>query len=160
MKRQPTYKQLKLRLGVREVDGILKCFGRLGQSELELETKQPVLLPRNHPLTRPIINSSHIRTLHGGVNITLADIRTNYWILKGRQQVKRSTMHCVTCKKVQGKFFLRAQVGELPSIRSTQARPFERTGTDFAGPLYVKEDSKINKTYVTIFSCAVTRGMH
>ena len=39
LKRQQNYKQLKLKLGVREVDGILKCFGRSGQSELELETK-------------------------------------------------------------------------------------------------------------------------
>ena len=161
LKRQPNYEQLKLRLGVREVNGILKCFGRLGQSELELETKQPVLLPRNHPLTRLIINSSHDRTLHGGVNITLAEIRRNCWIPNGRQQVKRSTMHCVTCKKVQGKSFPKAQVGELPSIRSTQqARPFERSGVDFAAPLYVKQDGKSNKTYVAIFSCAVTRGMH
>ena len=160
LKRQPNYEQLKLRLGGRGVNGILKCFGRLGQSELELETKQPVLLPRNHPLTRLIINSSHVRTLHSGVNITLAEIRRNYWIPKGRQQVKCSTMHCVTCKKVQGKSFLKAQVGELPSIRSTQARSFERTGVDFAGPLYVKQDGKSNKTYVAIFSCAVTRGMH
>ena len=159
LKRQPNYEQLKLRLGVREVNGILKCFGRWGQSELELETKQPVLLPRNHPLTRLIINSSHVRTLHGGVNITLAEIRRNYWIPKGRQQVKRSTMHCVTCKKVQGKSFLKAHIGELPSIRSTPARPFERTGVDFAGPLYVKQDGKSNKTYVAIFSCAVMRRM-
>ena len=45
LNRQPNYEQLKLRLEVREDSGILKCFGRLGQSELELETKQPVLLP-------------------------------------------------------------------------------------------------------------------
>ena len=133
---------------------------KLGQSELELETKQPVLLPRNHPLIRLIINSSHARTLNGGVNVTLAEVRRKYWIPKGRQQVKRSTMHCVTCKKVQGKSFPRAQVGDLPSVRSTQARPFERTGIDFSGPLYVKEDGKSNKTYVVIFSCTVTRRMH
>ena len=69
-------------------------------------------------------------------------------------------MHCVTCKKVQGKSFPKAQVRELPSIRSTQARPFETTGVDFAGPLYVKQDGESNKTYVAIFSCVVTRGMH
>ena len=69
-------------------------------------------------------------------------------------------MHCVTCKKVQGKSFPRAHVGDLPSVRSTQARLFERTGINFSGPLYVKENSKSNKTYVVIFSCTVTRGMH
>ena len=69
-------------------------------------------------------------------------------------------MHCVICKKVQGKSFSKAQVGELPSIKSTQARPFETTGVDFAGALYVKQDGKSNKTYVVIFSCAVMRGIH
>ena len=49
-------------------------------------------------------------------------------------------------------------MGDLPSIRSTQARSFERTGIDFSGPLYVKVNGKSNKTCVVIFSCAVTMG--
>ena len=40
----------------------------------------------------------------------------------------------------------------------TTGQPFETTGVDFAGPLYVKPDNK--KVYIALFTCAVTRAVH
>ena len=104
------------------------------------------------------INSSQVRTLHGRVNITLVEVRRNYWIPKGRQQVNVGQWDCVICKKFQGKSFLRPQVGDLPSIEIIQARPFEKAGVDFAGPMSVKENGRSENTNVAILSCTVTRA--
>ena len=38
--------------------------------------------------------------------------------------------------------------------------PFETTGVDFAGPLYVKTQSSMTKAYIALSTCAVTRAVH
>ena len=38
--------------------------------------------------------------------------------------------------------------------------PFVHIGTDFAGPLYVKEGSSVKKAYVCVFTCASSRMIH
>ncbi|GFQ86456.1 uncharacterized protein TNCT_386531 [Trichonephila clavata] len=45
----------------------------------------------------------------------------------------------------------------LPNDRIEKSQPFEITGMDFAGPLYLKDGSKV---YVSLFTCAVTRNVH
>ncbi|KAG1927518.1 hypothetical protein F2P79_024188 [Pimephales promelas] len=48
----------------------------------------------------------------------------------------------------------------LPRDRVSEKPPFEVTGIDFAGPLYVKGDRALCKAYVALFTCAVTRAVH
>ncbi|XP_035214828.1 uncharacterized protein LOC118188503 [Stegodyphus dumicola] len=48
----------------------------------------------------------------------------------------------------------------LPPDRCREAFPFEKSGIDYAGPLYVKNGRELSKTYVLLFTCAVTRAVH
>lgn len=48
----------------------------------------------------------------------------------------------------------------LPKDRVIEAPPFEVTGVDFAGPLFVKSKNNAEKAYVALFTCAVTRAVH
>jgi len=42
-----------------------------------------------------------------------------------------------------------------------EAPPFSRTGVDFAEALYVKGPTgRMNKAYIALFSCCVTRAIH
>ena len=43
------------------------------------------------------------KVCHEGVESTLTKFRLKYWIIKGRQTVRKIIKPCVTCKKVQGK---------------------------------------------------------
>ena len=40
--------------------------------------------------------------------------------------------------------------------------PFETTGIDYAGPLYVQEenDKELRKCYILLFTCATVRAVH
>ncbi|CAI6372092.1 unnamed protein product [Macrosiphum euphorbiae] len=55
-------------------------------------------------------------------------------------------------------------MGNLPSFRISQIKPFCRTGVDFTGPFQVKAAMirKINvtKAYICIFVCMVTTAVH
>lgn len=48
----------------------------------------------------------------------------------------------------------------LPRDRVRESPPFEVTGVDFAGPLYVKSSGQPKKAYIALFTCAVTRAVH
>ena len=49
------YEKLVRQLKIVERDGIVRCKGRLGHSDLELEVREPILLPKDHHLTKLIL---------------------------------------------------------------------------------------------------------
>jgi len=48
----------------------------------------------------------------------------------------------------------------LPADRVKPQKPYEVTGIDFAGPLYIKVGSDVRKSYIALFTCATTRAVH
>lgn len=84
-------------------DGVLRCKGRIQNSTLPYSIKFPVLLPRKHHFTELVILHSHGTVKHNGIRETLTEVRSNYWIVKGRQAVKGLLSRCVVCKKLSGK---------------------------------------------------------
>ena len=98
------FKQMQISLGVYKDDsGVLRCSGRIQNSLLPYSTKCPVLLPKKHYFTRLIILDSHEKVFHNKVNEILAQLRPEYWVVKGRQAVKEVVGRCVICKKLEGK---------------------------------------------------------
>ena len=161
MKQQANFSQLGNSLGVCEEGGILRCGGRLGNSDLEISARNPILLPREHKLTEMIVRDCHDKVHHCGVRATLAEVRAKYWVPKGRQMVKKVLGRCVTCKRLEGKPYGSPPVAPLPDFRVKEAAPFSKVGVDFAGPLFIKgTNGSMNKVYIALFSCCVTRAVH
>ena len=130
-------------------------------SDLELSARYPIILPKDHRLTELLVRKSHSDVHHCGVRATLCRLRSKYWVVKGRQLVKRIVGKCVTCKRLEGKSYSEAPVSDLPGFRVRQAAPFSKVGIDFAGPLFIKVCADCsNKVYVALFSCCVTRAIH
>ena len=44
-----------------EDQGVLRCIGRLVNFDLEFDARRPVLLPKEHKLTKLVIESCHRR---------------------------------------------------------------------------------------------------
>lgn len=59
---------------------ILRVGGRLANAPIPFSKKHPVLLA-DHPVTRLIIRHAHVQSLHAGIQLTLATLRQEYWIL-------------------------------------------------------------------------------
>ena len=147
VEKSPNYKQLVVTLSLVKQDGLIRCTGRLGRSDLEESAKKPILLPKDHWLTHLLIQEAHQSILHGGVRETLAEVRSHYWICQGRQQVKKFVQKCVTCQKFQGRLYPAPDTAELHEFRVTESRPFSKTGVDFAGPIYTGK-SQMKKVYL------------
>uniref|UniRef100_L7LXX7 Putative tick transposon n=1 Tax=Rhipicephalus pulchellus TaxID=72859 RepID=L7LXX7_RHIPC len=138
---------------------ILRIRTRLENADLTCCEKTPVLLPNNHPVTHLIVMRAHQTVLHGGVGATLAEIRARFWVVRARQAVKRAIGKCLTCARFRAKA-TSAPVAPLPCDRVRNSRPFEITGVDFAGPMFVKDHGGAKKVYIVLFSCAVVRAIH
>ncbi|XP_065051285.1 uncharacterized protein LOC135680959 [Rhopilema esculentum] len=155
MKRSQASEELKSDIAL-EIDesGVWRCNGRI-------PGYNPIFLPKNNRLVASLIQQSHEKTLHGGVSMTLSDMRKRYWVPKLRSQVKKIVHQCNRCKRHRVKPLPSPGKSMLPEFRAQLSQPFAFTGVDFAGPIIYKiKKSTFGKSYVALFTCASTRAVH
>ena len=139
----------------------MRCNGRLSKADLPPSIKHPILLDKGHHITSLIVQDSHKRVMHGGVKLTLTELRARFWIVQGRQFVKKLLYKCVICRKLEGRPYQAPPSPPLPEFRVKECPPFAYTGVDFAGPLYVKNHTgPQQKVWICLYTCCVTRAIH
>lgn len=143
--------------------GLLCVGGRLKNINLSENQRHPILLPKSHHVTKLIIERAHYDGFHAGIQTTLYQIRQNYWLIDGRNQVRKVIRNCIRCARINpGK--TEPSLGQLPAVRLNIARPFTNVGVDYCGPFYIKEKKLRNrnriKAYISIFICLVTKAVH
>ncbi|XP_025263150.1 uncharacterized protein LOC112637495 [Camponotus floridanus] len=125
-KRQPLPKSnslLKLTFHRRTFsEGLLRIGGRL---KLPSSAKHPLILPKKSTLTQLIIADAHLRTMHGGTQLTLSFIRNNYWIIGSRTPVRSHILKCVRCARSTNEST--TNMGQLQVEKLTSSRPFLKT---------------------------------
>lgn len=117
---------------------MIRIKGRLHNAPIE---GHPIILPRKTCLNQLIIDDCYDRLLDAGVEQTLAEIRTQYWIIKGRVAVKQMKRNCVVCNKVEQQPFNQVP----PPLLRDRVQPgytFQLIGIDHCGPLFVKDDQQ------------------
>ncbi|XP_024888522.1 uncharacterized protein LOC112465275 [Temnothorax curvispinosus] len=142
--------------------GVLRVGGRLKHAMLPTDERHPMIAPPSW-LTRLIIESCHRRTLHGGVQLTLGLLRLRFWISRGRSVVKQRLHRCVTSTRWRATT-PQLPMGNLPRGRVTPARPFLRTGLDYAGPIFIRTTKgrghRAHKAFIAVFVCLCTKAVH
>ena len=157
-RKEVTLKQLNLFMD----EGVIHCQGRINRASVPVTAKKPILLPPKHWFTILIIREHHKLVHHNGVGETLNSLRATYWIVRGREAVKKEVRRCMVCLRWEGKPYSTPIIPDLPEERVSQEPPFTNTGIDFAGPLYVQNLHSTDKwkVYVCLFTCASTRAIH
>ena len=143
--------------------GLLRLKGRFENAALDYDEKHPLILRslENSFFTKLIILDSHERVLHHGIETTLSDIRSNFWIVKGRKAVKSVLRKCVTCRRYQGSPLLPLETPDLPDYRLNILYAFQCTGLNYAGPLFIKNNTDTTlKVYILLFACVSSRALH
>ncbi|XP_046862768.1 uncharacterized protein LOC124456341 [Xenia sp. Carnegie-2017] len=134
-------------------EGVLECRGRM-QGEC------PIYIPPESELAKKLVMHEHLRTLHGGVSLTMTAVRENYWIPRLRQLTKKVRSRCNGCKRLQASAFAKPPTGNLPKDRTEGSRPFQVIGVDYAGPfIYKKRAGKEGKAYLLLVGCSLTRAV-
>lgn len=143
---------------------LLRVGGRLRTAHhLSSEFRSPMILPAKHPVTELIISSEDRRCNHTvGTNHLLANLSCRFWIVKGRQAVKRHRYACCGCQRIWRKPLV-PPMGVLPDFRTEgPLLAFSRAAVDFAGPFLVKRGrGRVQeKRYAAVFTCLQTRACH
>ncbi|XP_048010442.1 uncharacterized protein LOC125244397 [Megalobrama amblycephala] len=161
---QPVHISSKLRNLAPELDqttDLIRVGGRLRQlqqvSDLDIH---PIVLDPRHPATMLLIKDYDERLLHAGSERLFAEIRRQYWILRGRQVIKKYQLHCPECQKWRAQPKV-PQMADLPMARLRIFRPpFFSTGVDCFGPFIAKIGRRNEKRWGVIFKCLTTRAIH
>ena len=143
-------------------DGLIRSRGRLDRSSrLAYEVKNPILLGKHHPVTKLVIVDCHVKCSHLGTGATLAELRqSGYWVPQGRQAVNKILASCARCKRYNSRPVLPNTVASLPAPRADFEVPFQHTGVEFTGHVWVKDGSSDRKMYQLIFTCMNERAVH
>lgn len=143
--------------------GLLRVGGRLTHSDLEFNAKHQLLMPYDHFVTDLIIKRTHMNTMHGGPMLTEAQIRQQYWIIKGYRRIKTIIYKCEICRRFS-RTRMQQYMGDLPRNRVTGIRAFINCGVDYAGPIAVRTTKgrgyKSTKGYIAVFICLATKAIH
>jgi transposase InsO family protein len=143
-----------------DTDGILKVGGRLQQSQtIPDEMKYPAILPKNCRLAALLARQIHEDTMHGCLQLCIAELRRNYWVISSRSMFRKIIRDCVKCCTFNSRA-LSPLMGDLPEVRITPSPAFTHTGLDFAGPFYTKCGTKVLKSYLAVFVCFTTKAIH
>ena len=125
---------------------------------------EPIILPKDHTVTKLFIHDIHKKFGHSGPSLTLYKARKRVWIINARQAVKKSLYKC-SCRK---NIMLGEQMGKIPNWRHENPTIWTRVGTDVLGPFFVKnkclkcnkkDDNHLNKTFAILWTDLVSRGV-
>ena len=118
---------------------------------------QPIILPKDHQVTKLFIQDVHKKFGHSGPSLTLYKVRQKAWITSGRQQIKKALLKC-SCRQ---NILLNERMGKIPLWRTEKPSIWTRVGTDVFGPLWVKtnDGKSTTQTYAILWTDLISRGV-
>ena len=146
----------------KDEDGLLRVHGRLEDIRtLPKDMRNPILLPRNHPLVYLLLQHMHETNRHCGYQRLMHEAGRKFWIIGLRGMAKYLTNKCVVCNKLRKKL-LGQIMGQIPSLRVAAGfPPFSNTAIDMFGPFHIRLGRKaLKEAQVIIFTCMTTRAVH
>ncbi|KAK7929198.1 hypothetical protein WMY93_005593 [Mugilogobius chulae] len=108
--------------------GLIRVGGRLRKAEGLQDTIHPIVLAPDHPTTRLLIQHCDNQLLHPGPDRVFAEMRRTYWILRGRQAVKKYQRSCTECQRWRNK----PTVPQVEGILNS--KPLGYASSDIADP--------------------------
>ncbi|XP_068724048.1 uncharacterized protein [Montipora capricornis] len=130
--------------------------GRLEQVEATFEELHPVLVKKCGVIDQLVLHI-HEQMQHAGTGTVISELRRQgIWILRSKKTVSLVIRKCRKCSR-----FLAGPASEqtppFPRCRVTYRLPFEATGMDLGGPLFLKERCK---SWFVVFTCMTVTAIH
>ncbi|MBM6549342.1 DDE-type integrase/transposase/recombinase, partial [Streptococcus dysgalactiae subsp. equisimilis] len=142
------------------INGLLRVGGRLSNAAIPLDMKHPIIIPKNHHVSKLIAWYYHQNEGHAGLSHVISRIRTRFWLVHGTSVVKRVISQCAVCLKLKAS---RGQqmMSSLPAVRVQPGwYPFSQVGLDYFGPIEVRRGRSDEKRYGCLFTCMQSRAVH
>lgn len=109
--------------------------------------------------SRLLVSDAHRHILHNGVKEMLTEFRSTYWLVRGWHYVRMLIHRCVICHQFEGMLYKSVSSPALPDFHVTQSRPFQNSGVNFAGPMYIK-GAENSKGWLCLYTYCTTKAVH
>ena len=132
--------------------GLLRVGGRIHKAKIDFPSRHPVVIHGQHPISKLIIRSEHVRLLHAGPTLLTCMLNRRFHIIGGRRSIRSITRSCIICRRTT----VRPQdqlMGQLPTERISIDCVFSQVGLDYAGPFLLKVGHTRRPTIVKAYAC-------
>ncbi|XP_062541184.1 uncharacterized protein LOC134209208 [Armigeres subalbatus] len=142
-------------------NNVLRVKGRTKACAfIDRDAAEPIILPRDHHITRLIIFAVHEQFKHQNHETAVNEILQRYRIPRLKAAYSQIRKDCQKCKVILAKPNPPA-MGDLPPARlSAFARPFTHMGVDYFGPLLISIGRRTEKRWGVLATCLTTRAIH
>ncbi|XP_055589808.1 uncharacterized protein LOC129741989 [Uranotaenia lowii] len=141
--------------------GLLRERGRIDAvRNVPYDTRHPIILPKNHPVTDLIILDCHKLYRHRNNETVVNELRQLYSIPTLRALVKKAARNCQTCRIRLARPRIPVMAPLPPARLAHHERAFTYTGLDYFGPLLVKLGRARVKRWIALFTCLTVRAVH
>ena len=84
-------------------NGIIRVGGKFEKSDINNESKHPILMPKGCHISKLIILWCYQKTGHSGRGMTLNEVRgSGFWNVNANSVIRSLIFHCVTCGSLRG----------------------------------------------------------
>lgn len=141
--------------------GLIRMRGRTSRCLFATEeAKNPIILPRDHHVTKLILDHYHNKFHHLNHETAVNEIRQKYWVPQIRVCYAKIRRGCQRCKNERATP-CPPKMADLPFGRlAAFARPFTHVGIDYFGPMEVALGRRIEKRWGMLATCMTTRAVH
>ncbi|GFT49221.1 integrase catalytic domain-containing protein [Nephila pilipes] len=84
--------------------GIVVVGGRLQNSQLSFNSKDPVIIPGKHKLSELIVKQFQVTHLHAGRSLLANILKQNYWIVEGKTLIRKIVNDCIVRHRFKAAF--------------------------------------------------------
>ncbi|XP_058816367.1 uncharacterized protein LOC131679651 [Topomyia yanbarensis] len=146
---------------VLDENDVLRIRGRAQNSPfIHYDAANPIVLPRDHHITRLIIADVHNRFNHQNHQTIINELRQRYRIPRLKATYNNIRRECQQCK-IDGANPQPPAMCDLPPQRlAVFARPFTHMGIDYFGPMLVSVGRRTEKRWGVLATCLTTRAIY
>ena len=143
-------------------DGLLRVEGRIQKSGLPFQSKHPVILHSKCRVAKLLIEKAHHDCGHHGIEPVRAHIKATFMIVGIRRALRTLGKYCFICRRWRADN-VRPKMAPLPNFcfpEHSKPYPFVKTEMDMFGSFHIeKSRTQIERNYVCMFTCLVTRAV-
>lgn len=140
---------------------VMRMHGRISACQYaSTDAQNPIILPKDHHITKLIVKSYHQRYHHRNHETVLNELRQVFRIPKLRGVFRKVKADCQTCK-IQRANPMPPPMADLPNGRlAAYTRPFSYVGVDYFGPMTVAVGRRNEKRWGVLITCLTIRAVH
>ncbi|XP_058811039.1 uncharacterized protein LOC131675927 [Topomyia yanbarensis] len=141
--------------------GIIRSDSRILEALFAAyDTRFPIILPKEHVVTRMLLEWYHRTFLHVNGETVVNEVRQRFYVSTLRTIVRQIARECVMYKANKAVPVI-PRIAPLPVAR---VKAFERTFSyvriDYFGPIAVRVNRSTAKRWIALFTCLTTRAIH